>query len=229
MTVIVNYGALESGTDLKCLLQSEGLIVIRKANLSLNQFKSLAESLGTPLKTKKHTIQDYVQIVSSKGLFEDKEVDWHNDWSYGRGKYHGTILCNVNSGHLANTIFADMAKAPKELKEKYKKEYGEYFPPQELHDKCFTEKQIKLLKKMRVRRPFVFTHNDLEILYCSLGTTDKDFSDVREWADTYNYEHYWRPGDILIWDNLRMMHKRPAFKGDRTLWRVQFEIENAPI
>ncbi len=229
MTVMVNYGALKSGTDLKELLQREGLIIIRRANLSLNQFKALAESLGTPLKTEKHTVHDYVQIVSNKGLFEDKEVDWHNDWSYGRGKYHGTILCNVNSGHLANTIFADMAKAPKELKEKYKKEYGEYFPPQELHDKCFTEKQIKLLKKMRVRRPFVFTHNDLEILYCSLGTTDKDFSDVREWADTYNYEHYWRPGDILVWDNLRMMHKRPAFKGERTLWRVQFEIANAPI
>ena len=115
MTVIVNYGALESGTDLKEVLRSEGLIIIRRANLSLNQFKALAESLGTPLKTEKHTVHDYVQIVSNKGLFEDKEVDWHNDWSYGRGKYHGTILCNVNSGHLANTIFADMAKAPKEL------------------------------------------------------------------------------------------------------------------
>ena len=91
MTVIVNFGTLESGTDLKELLQSEGLIIIRRANLSLNQFKALAESLGTPLKTEKHTVHDYVQIVSNKGLFEDKEVDRHNDWSYGRGKYHGTI------------------------------------------------------------------------------------------------------------------------------------------
>ena len=118
--MIVNYGDLGSGIDLKELLRDFGLVHITNAELDIVEFSEMAKKLGLPLKTEKHTVNQFVQMVSTDGLFEDKEVDWHNDWSYGRGKYHGTILCNVNSGHLANTIFADMAKAPKELKEKYK-------------------------------------------------------------------------------------------------------------
>jgi len=34
----------------------------------------------------------------------------------------------------------------------------------------------------------------------------------------------WEPYDILIWDNLKMNHKRVAFEGERLLWRTQFLI-----
>ncbi len=220
----MNYGDLGSGIDLKELLLSFGIVHIKNAELNIIEFAELAEKLGKPLKTEKHTVNQYVQMVSTDGLFEDKEVDWHNDWSYGRGNYYGTILYNVKSGSLANTYFVDMADAPRELKKKYKNEVGEYFPPESLQEKCFTEKQIRILKKMKVTRPFVQKYNDKEILYCSLGTINKDFPDIREFAENNSYKHEWEEGDILIWDNMRMMHKRDSFKGERTLWRVQFAI-----
>jgi hypothetical protein len=65
--VIVNYGALESGTDLKHLLQLNGLVVIKNAQFLLKSFKDWSLTLGKPLKTEKHTIDEYVQVVSTNG------------------------------------------------------------------------------------------------------------------------------------------------------------------
>ena len=222
--MIVNYGDLGSGIDLKELLRDFGLVHITNAELDIVEFSEMAKKLGLPLKTEKHTVNQFVQMVSTDGLFEDKEVDWHNDWSYGRGNYYGTILYNVKGGELANTYFCDMTKAPRELKQKYRGRIGEYFPPESLQEKCFTEKQIKILKKMKVRRPFIQKWNGRELLYCSLGTINEDFPDIREFAEQNSHEHWWKTGDILIWDNMRMMHKRDSFKGERTFWRVQFTI-----
>ena len=36
---------------------------------------------------------------------------------------------------------------------------------------------------------------------------------------------YWNEGDIIVYDNLRMMHRRDAFEGERILWRIQFNYE----
>lgn len=45
--------------------------------------------------------------------------------------------------------------------------------------------------------------------------------------EKYVYRHHWEKGDVLIWDNLGIMHKRlPAVEGsdpegERTLHRIQ--------
>lgn len=222
--MIVNYGDLGSGIDLKELLRSFGLVHITDAEFTIDEFADFAKNLGEPLKTEKHTSNEFVQMVSHDGLFETGDVDWHNDWSYGRGSYYGTVLYNIKGGHLADTTFCDMTKAPRKLKDKYRGKMGEYFPPQRLQSNCFTEKQIKILKRMQVRRPFVQHWQGKELLYCSLGTINEDFPDIREFAEQNSHTHKWKEGDILIWDNMRMMHKRNSFTGERTLWRVQFAI-----
>jgi taurine dioxygenase len=43
--------------------------------------------------------------------------------------------------------------------------------------------------------------------------------------DQYIYSHRWQPGDVVIFDNLSTMHRRGAFEGDRTLWRMQFNYD----
>lgn len=43
--------------------------------------------------------------------------------------------------------------------------------------------------------------------------------------DKYIYSHAWQPGDVVIFDNLSTMHRRGAFDGDRTLWRMQFSYD----
>ena len=158
--------------------------------------------------------------------------------SYGKGEYYATILYNVKNGDLSPTWFCDMANAPEELKEKYKTFRGEYHPPGYLHNGCFSERQLRALRRLKVTRPFVFEYNGRSVLYCSLATITEaknsletsdlnslDFEDIRKYVDKDNYKHDWEPNDILIWDNLRMQHKREEFKGYRELWRIQLDLQ----
>lgn len=212
-------------------LSKNGLYVVRNADISMKEFEEVAHALGKPLVTNKHVINESrtIQELSNKGLFARMDVDWHNDWSYGRGNYHGSILRNVKNAELSPTWFIDMTTVSQEMMDKYKDEIGNYYPPQHLHGLCFTEKQLELLKKQHVTRPFVFEHyvTGEEVLYCSPGTIqdcDLDLSDVVDWAEENAYKHEWQENDMLIWDNIKMMHKRVAFEGERLLWRTQFVI-----
>ena len=122
-----------------------------------------------------------------------------------------------------------MSKAPDSLKYIYKDAVGEYYPPTHLHGQCFTEKQLRILKKQAVTRPYIINHHVTgeEILYCSIGTLqnhDWVLTPLREWIEENAYKHIWEENDILIWDNLKMNHKRESFEGERLLWRTQFLI-----
>lgn len=199
--------------------------------VTLEEFESLAHSLGKPLVTSKHVVNAArtVQELSNNGLFSNGDVDWHHDWSYGRGNYFGTILCNVKNAHLSPTWFCDMSKAPDVLKYMYREAVGEYYPPQHLQGQCFTEKQLRLLEKQKVTRPYVINHHVTgeEILYCSWSTLqnhDWVITPIKEWVEANAYKHEWQENEILLWDNLKMNHKRVAFEGERMLWRTQFWI-----
>lgn len=218
--------------NLKQDLLKYGLVKISSPKtLTLNEFENIANSLGKPLVTDKHVLNDArtVQELSNKGLFSNGEVNWHNDWSYGRGNYFGTILHNVKNAELSPTWFCDMSKAPKYLFDLYKDAVGHYSPPTHLHNQCFTEKQLRLLEKQKISRPFVIKHHITgeNILYCSISTIQNnqlDLYPIVNWIEENAYKHEWEKNDILIWDNLKMIHKRVAFEGERLLWRTQFLI-----
>ena len=223
---------IEDIADLKQELMKHGLVKVSSQNpLTVQQFESIAHSLGKPLVTDKHVLNEArtVQELSTNGLFSNKDVDWHHDWSYGRGNYFGTILYNVKNAQLSPTWFCDMSKAPKELKDMYKNAVGRYYPPGHLHNQCFTEKQLRLLEKQKVSRPFNIKHyvTNEDILYCSISTlrdNELDLKPIIDWVEENAYKHEWQDNDILIWDNLKMQHKRVAFEGERLLWRTQFII-----
>lgn len=227
----LSYEDFSNSSNINELLLKHGLIIVRNANLSIDNFENIAEQLGKNLVTVQHVVNEKrtIQDLSNDGLFANGEVDWHHDWSYGRGNYHGAILYNVKNAELSSTWYCDMSDAPQSLKDMYRNETGEYFPPVRLHDMCFTEKQIKLLKKQKITRPFVINHHvtDEEILYCSWGTIQNntvDLEPIKQWVIENAYEHKWETGDLLIWDNLKMIHKRNSFTGERMLWRTQFII-----
>lgn len=213
-------------------LLNYGLLKIQMpGKITIEQFEKIANALGKPLVTTKHVLNENrtVQELSNSGLFGNDDVQWHHDWSYGRGNYFGTILYNVSNAHLSPTWFCDMSKAPDTLKHIYKDAVGEYYPPQNLHGQCFTEKQLRILEKQKATRPFIINHHITgeEILYCSIGTLqnfDWDITPIREYCEENAYKHKWKDNEILVWDNLRMNHKRIAFEGERLLWRTQFLI-----
>jgi len=219
-------------SDLKDKLLEHGLVKIEcSKSLTIEEFELIATSLGKPLVTDKHVLNTNrtVQELSHNALFGNDDVEWHHDWSYGRGNYFGTILYNVKNAHLSPTWFCDMSKAPNELKLLYKDAVGSYYPPIHLQDKCFTEKQLRILEKQKVKRSFIINHHitNEEILYCSIGSLQNntiDVTPIKEWIEENSYRNDWADNDILIWDNLKMNHKRIAFEGERFLWRTQFLI-----
>jgi taurine dioxygenase len=223
----IDYKLLNT-IDIDKTLLSNGLLVVRNAVLSLDEFEIVANSLGKPVVTYKHILNQAgtIQEISSNELFGDGDLDWHNDLSYGKGNYDGAILYNVKNAQLSPTWFMDMSQLPADMYEKYKDAVGVYRPPVQ-HTECFTDRQIELIKKQKISRPFVFDHpiTNQKLLYCSPGTIqdcDLDLSDIIKYSEEHSYKHQWQEGDLLIWDNLRMMHRRFSFAGERVLWRTQF-------
>jgi taurine dioxygenase len=87
----------------------------------------------------------------------------------------------------------------------------------------------------RAEHPVLLTHpvTGARILYVTAMQTDsvagmpEDESEellARLWAELYApenvYEHEWRLGDLLVWDNRALQHARGAVTGRRTLRRV---------
>lgn len=227
----VNYTEVESG--LIDLVLKEGFVHIKNDRaLTVDQFANFASTLGKPLVTEKHVLNEdrTVQAVANTELFKDNDVEWHNDWSYGRGNYFGVILYNKANGNLCPTQFIDMKLALEtyEYKDDLVDMVGYYYPPKDLHY-CFTEKQLKLLAKQNIHRPFIFEHyiTGEKVLYFSPGTLHKtskpiDVNKLLEHCLQFAWQHEWKDNDMIVYDNIRVMHKRDAFVGDRMLWRTQF-------
>jgi len=219
--------------DLSVELLEHGLIILSSdKKLTLDEFKAINNRLGKPLIAKRHTLDSerHVQYVSDKGLFSSDDVDWHNDWSYGGGNYFGTTLYNHKNGHLSTTDFVDMRHAYETYQDKdyLHNTSGEYFPPQELHESCFTPRMLKIIEKAKVSRKFAHLHHatgDL-CMYISPATLmgNIDVSDLVAHCEKNIYEHEWQDNEIVIYDNIRYMHRRHAFEGERELWRIQFWV-----
>lgn len=196
----------------------------------------IAEAFGRLLPTDRHTLENpVIQVVSTDGLFGQDEVPWHNDWSYGRGAFFGTLLYNRENAHIAPTRFVDMeiacAKLPVAERDRLRSVTGHYSPPQHLATECFSPRQLRALRRVKASRPFVFDHPSTgrPVLYFSPGTLrdvsggPADVPALIRHCEPLAWPHSWAADEVLLYDNLRLMHCRPAFRGRRVLWRIQFD------
>ena len=88
------------------------------------------------------------------------------------------MLYNHKNGHLSTTDFVDMRDAYEryENKDYLRHTTGEYFPPQDLHESCFTPRMLKILEKAKVARQFAHLHHATgdTVMYFSPGTLQTD-------------------------------------------------------
>ena len=175
-----------------------------------------------------------IQIISDTGLFGDQDLPWHNDFSYGEGNFFGTLLCNRRNGEAAATSFVDMevaaATLPTDERQRLRTLTGHYFLPAELMSNFYSSKQERSMKRARSARPLVFDHpaTGRSVLYFSPGTLRRvrggevDIDGLIAHCEPFAWNHHWQPNDVLLYDNFRVMHRRPPFIGERELWRIQF-------
>ncbi len=214
----------------------KGFVHIRcEQPATASELLALAESFGPLLETDRHTPEHpAIQIISDTGLFGDQDLPWHNDFSYGEGGFFGTLLCNRRNGEAAATSFVDMevaaATLPDKERERLRTLTGHYFLPAELMSDFYSSKQERSMKRARSMRPLVFNHpaSGRPILYFSPGTLRRvrggevDVDGLIRHCEQLAWDHHWQPNDVLLYDNFRVMHRRPPFVGKRELWRIQF-------
>ena len=87
---------------------------------------------------------------------------------------------------------------------------------------------FQIIEKAKVSRKFAHLHHatgDL-CMYISPATLmgDIDVSDLVAHCEKNIYKHEWQDNEIVIYDNIRYMHRRHAFEGERELWRIQFWV-----
>jgi len=183
------------------------------------------------------------------GNLGDGEAVWHADMTYLELPPKAGILYALEvPKNQGNTHFANMALAYSELPDKLKKQiHGKIL----IHDSAHNS--AGMLRKgysetndpsntPGARHPIVITDKSTnkKLLFLGrrphayvLGLELKESEDLLNeiWAhathERFTWTQYWEKGDLLMWKNLNVLHKRDAFdpKTRRIMHRTQIKGE----
>ena len=233
---------------------THGLIVIKsKTKISEESLKKLSNKFGTmyanPSSGCKFFYKDkYILEVAGDKMFGTGAMNWHKDMSYVNNSYYGTLLYNSSQHNATTTQFIYTKQSS--FTRTYKTfKYGAYSGNTHLSDN--ERNVLKLFKKNEklrnrfanynpqslsmkpVKKKFLIKHpiTKKNIIYFSPGTAltskriinriEKDILNLNK-----GYIHEWSNNDILMFDNLQLMHKRNKIDNKRKLLRLQFNYEN---
>jgi len=179
------------------------------------------------------------------GVLGDAEAPWHVDQIYMKQPTHGTMLYAVSiPPEGGNTYVCDMARAyetlPADLRSRIEGRRAinsaAYFNRR--HNGGMTQAQLDRVPD--VSHPLVRTHPTLpgrKSLFMSPGHTmrvegldERASEELLQALERHAtradlvYEHVWRVGDVLMWDNTQTMHRRDPFDPAalRLLKRISF-------
>jgi taurine dioxygenase len=159
------------------------------------------------------------------------DLDWHTDQSYTPQPVFGTILYGVTAPKTGGeTHFADLAGAyislPEDLRSRLDSVTAVYSaePRPKVREKALTAAESARIHDCT--HPFIRTHPylDRKSLYLSplhlksIGALGQDESlDLIETLISHAtqadhlYRHTWSNGDLVMWDNTSVMHRRTPF------------------
>jgi taurine dioxygenase len=178
------------------------------------------------------------------GAFGDGEMWFHHDTSYYPEPHRATFLYAIQlPSEGGNTCFSNMYKAyeniPRELREKL-----EGRKVLQLHDYKRRERidldKVDLSGILHHEQPIFITHpaTGWKALYISRLMSARIEGMSREESEsalntlfnvsedpTIVYEHEWRAGDLIVWDNWCSIHARRDFPRDQPRLMRRLTIE----
>ena len=180
----------------------------------------------------------------TNGALGDEFINWHSDFSHMDTDFHGSVLYNKKNGDQAITSFCHTSEIfsflPREEYMQLKRSFGYH----SLHSRVYKMNSLvhKKLVKFRkhktgnmqheVCKPIIIkTFRNNEAFYLSPATLTridnglKPSKYIRLIEKTDHYHHLWKPYDILIYDNISLLHKRSSFSGKRILYRINFNYK----
>ena len=228
-------------TQLRGAFDRYGLLLFRGQQLTGDDQKRVGAMFGTiSLQGENYKQSDgtrYVSNVDADGLNKDGELSFHVDHSFYDTPLRAIMLYALEApppGAGGETMFASMKLAydalPATLRERVD-------ALQALHcydfdvsrnvrqSNRFREKDLGPIST-RATHPVVLTHprTGEKILFISrrhvdriIGLEEAESEALLEELVTYIEEpsrtakHHWRPGDLVIWDNMKLQHARTHF------------------
>tara|TARA_E500000178_G_scaffold351670_1_gene413302 strand:+ start:587 stop:1465 length:879 start_codon:yes stop_codon:yes gene_type:complete len=177
---------------------------------------------------------------------------WHTDLVFLKNVGYATLLHGIECPPTgADTLFSDMREAFTQMPDNLK---SKIIGKSALHDHSFSYEKLypdrpQLTEKQKlsappVRHPLISIHprTGHESVYMTSATireidgfdesTSREIVGALENFCTQNkfiYEHKWKKGDVIVWDNLRCLHSATSFdeKYDRILYRTQTLYESS--
>ena len=222
---------------LRKLYRRDGLLLFRNQDLSMDQQLDACEIFGPVMRD---SIENYlVSNVLEEGMLGTREILFHSDIPYVPAPYLGGSLhaLDVDEG-VSATRFASGFRAYENLPEDLREQINA-MNALHVRARVFT-RRTKLTdsipgdncavhalvgRQQETHRPYLFACQDMTALVIGLSDADSDALLETLFATLYTpenvYEHQWRLGDIVIWDNLAIQHARSEITaGRRTLQRV---------
>lgn len=233
--------AAETESALYELFNEHAILLVRDQQLNEATLAAAASWLGTlvprgrpstvlrednPFITKVSNIRENGRLI---GSLPDGEMLFHGDNCFKELPNRSSFLFAVEIPSAGgNTLFANLYKAYEMLPDRLKRRI-EGKTVLQSYDYSAYEKEAQAAGVSNVRftsHPIVFAHpvTKRKILYVNRLMTARieglDESESRELLEellTYTedpaviYEHKWRPGDFLAWDNLSSNHARTDF------------------
>jgi len=227
----------EDRTELARLYRRDGLLVARGLNLTMDEQRALCGAFGPVPESPFENF--YVSNTRADGFLGTRELQWHNDVPYLPSPYLVAALHAVDvdrdaastrfvSGYRAYEHLPDGLKARiegmKALQVRQRvSERANRLSDLEAGDLCTVHSVVRAQEG--TGRHYLFVNENMTA--CIIGLSAKDSDALLEELFSYLYardaiyDHVWRPGDLVVWDNLSVQHARgQTGAGARTLQRV---------
>jgi taurine dioxygenase len=227
----------EDQEELRRLYAKDGFLVLRGLKLSMAEQLDFCEAFGPVLRGEQDKF--YVSNVRDDGLFGDIELIFHHDVAYVpapflSGCLHAVeVTDGVSATRYANG-FRAYERMPQKLRDRLEGRNAIFMRPRRDDQRCrLIDAQpgdncaVHALvgRQAGTGRPYFFANQQQTALV--IGMSEAESEDLLQEAFSYLYakdniyDHAWKTGDLVVWDNLAYNHARgPIVDGVRTLQRV---------
>jgi taurine dioxygenase len=223
--------------ELRRLYAKDGLLVVRGLDLDLDAQLDFCGIFGPVLRQEGETY--VISNDPAKGILAGAELIFHSDIPYVPAPYAAGALYAVEvSEGVSPTRFASGFRAWEQLSAAQRERIDGLNSIQmrtriidgrnRLTDAKPTDNcavQAVVPRQVGTGRPYLFTGETHTAAIIGLAEADSEalleelFSVL--YAEDNIYDHEWRPGDLVLWDNLAIQHgRKPVTGGVRTLQRV---------
>ena len=234
------------------LIRDQDLTLGQQQAFAANFGKVAVRHQSTATKHEQQTSNTIMLITNVRengkpiGTLPDGEMMFHSDTPYYESPLKATLLYAVEiPSHGGNTMFSNSYKAAETLPEDIKHrintkkalhiyDYGNQHKTADSYDKGihphFAHPIFRKHPETGRSALFVSELMTEQILDVSPDESREllNFLFTHQRKPEFVYEHQWRPGDIMMWDNRCSVHARTDFPSDqrRMLRRITLEDDH---